>query len=32
LENLKSLYRYLTDRAVIVEETDSQFTVKVPLL
>lgn len=32
LENLKSLYRYLTDRPVIVEETESQFTVKVPLL
>lgn len=32
LENLKSLYRFLTDRPVIVEPTDDRFFVKVPLL
>ncbi len=32
LDNLKSLYKYLTDRPVIIEETESFFAVKVPLL
>ena len=32
LENLKSLYGFLTDRAVIVEQTDDRFAVKIPLL
>jgi two-component system, LytTR family, sensor kinase len=32
LENLKSLYRFLTDRPVIVEKTDDRFAVKVPLV
>jgi LytS/YehU family sensor histidine kinase len=32
LENLRSLYRFLTDKPVIVEPTDKRFFVKVPLL
>jgi two-component system LytT family sensor kinase len=32
LENLRSLYRFLTDKPVIVEPTDERFFVKVPLL
>lgn len=32
LENLKSLYRYLTDKPVELQETDRSFTVKVPLI
>ncbi len=32
LENLKSLYRFLTDRPVVIEKTDEQFFVKVPLI
>lgn len=32
LENLKSLYRFLTDKPLLTEEIASQFTVKVPLL
>jgi hypothetical protein len=32
LDNLKSLYRFLTDRPVIVQRTDDRFAVKVPLL
>lgn len=32
LENLKSLYRFLTERPVIVEPTGERFFVKVPLL
>lgn len=32
LENLKSLYGFLTERAVIVEQTDDRFAVKIPLL
>jgi hypothetical protein len=32
LENLKSLYRFLTERPVLVEPTDDWFYVKVPLL
>jgi two-component system LytT family sensor kinase len=32
LENLKSLYRFLTDRPLITGESESHFTVKVPLL
>jgi two-component system, LytTR family, sensor kinase len=32
LENLKSLYRFLTDKPVIIEPTDDRFSVKVPLL
>jgi two-component system, LytTR family, sensor kinase len=32
LENLKSLYRFLTDKPVLVEPTEDRFFVKVPLL
>lgn len=32
LENLKSLYKFLTDRPLIVEELDDRFNVKVPLI
>lgn len=32
LENLKSLYKFLTDKPVVVEPTDERFYVKVPLL
>lgn len=32
LENLKSLYRFLTDRPVIIESGENRFAVKVPLV
>jgi two-component system LytT family sensor kinase len=32
LENLKSLYRFLTDRPVIIESGETRFAVKVPLV
>jgi two-component system LytT family sensor kinase len=32
LENLKSLYRFLTDRPVIIEQEEKYFSVKVPLI
>lgn len=32
LENLKSLYKFLTDRPVLIEPTQDRFFVKVPLL
>ncbi len=32
LENIKSMYRYLSDKPVIVEETEKLFVVKVPLI
>ena len=32
LENLKNLYRYLSDRPVTVEEKESMFIVTIPLL
>ena len=32
LENLKSLYSFLTDRPILIEKTDDRFFVKVPLL
>ncbi len=32
LENLKSLYKFLTEKPVIVERTDDRFYVKVPLI
>jgi hypothetical protein len=32
LENLKSLYRFLTDKPVLIEKSDSRFEVKVPLV
>ena len=32
LENLRSLYRFMTDRPVIFEKNETRFTVKVPLL
>lgn len=32
LDNLKSLYRFLTDKPVLIEKTDNRFAVKVPLL
>ena len=32
LDNLRSLYRFLTDNPVVVEQTDTRFAVKVPLV
>ena len=32
LENLRSLYQFLTKKPVIVEQTDDRFAVKIPLL
>lgn len=32
LENLKSLYKFLTDKPVLVEPTDDRFYVKIPLI
>jgi two-component system, LytTR family, sensor kinase len=32
LENIKSLYRFLTEKPLIAEESETHFTVKVPLL
>ncbi len=32
LENLKSLYRFLTDKPILVESTDNRFFIKIPLL
>jgi two-component system LytT family sensor kinase len=32
LENLRSLYKFLTERPVIVEELEDRFNVKVPLI
>lgn len=32
LENLKTLYRFLTDKPVLIEKTDERFAVKVPLV
>lgn len=32
LDNLKSLYRFLTDKPLLVEPTDDRFYVKVPLI
>jgi two-component system LytT family sensor kinase len=32
LDNLKSLYRFMTDNPVMVEQTDTRFSVKVPLV
>lgn len=32
LENLKSLYSFLTTQPVIIEETDTKFFVKIPLI
>lgn len=32
LENLKSLYRFLTNNPVLIEKTDTRFEVKVPLV
>ena len=32
LENLKSLYKFLIEKPVIVEPTDDRFYVKVPLI
>jgi two-component system, LytTR family, sensor kinase len=32
LDNLKSLYRFLTDKPVLVEPTEGRFYVKVPLI
>jgi sensor histidine kinase YesM len=32
LMNLTSLYKFLTDKPVIIEETDERFAVKIPLL
>lgn len=32
LENLKNLYRYLSDRNVLIEQTERKFAVKIPLL
>jgi len=32
LENLKSLYKFLTDKPLVIEPTDDRFYVKVPLI
>lgn len=32
LENLKNLYRYLSDKETVIEQADKTFTVKIPLL
>jgi sensor histidine kinase YesM len=32
LENIKSRYKYLSDREVLVEESDESFVVKIPVL
>lgn len=32
LENMKSLYRFLTDRPVLIEESTDRFSVKIPLV
>lgn len=32
LENLKSLYRFLTDKPIKIEQADERFSVKIPLL
>ncbi len=32
LENLSSLYRFLGEKPMIVDQTDSRFAVKIPLL
>lgn len=32
LENLKSLYRFLTDKPILIEQTTDRFYVKVPLI
>lgn len=32
LENLKALYAYLAPTPVVVEDTDNQFTIKIPLI
>lgn len=32
LNNLRNLYQYISDRQVLVNETDKTFTVKIPLL
>jgi two-component system LytT family sensor kinase len=32
LDNLRSLYRFMTDNPVVVEQTDTRFAVKVPLV
>jgi two-component system LytT family sensor kinase len=32
LDNLKSLYRFMTDNPVVIEQTDTRFAVKVPLV
>jgi two-component system, LytTR family, sensor kinase len=32
LENLKSLYKFLTEKPVVVEQTDHRFYVKIPLI
>ena len=32
LDNLKSLYKYLSDKPVVIEEKDNYFIVKIPLI
>ena len=32
LDNLRSLYRFMTDNPVMIEQTDTRFAVKVPLV
>lgn len=32
LDNMKSLYKFLTDRPVVVEENEQRFSVKIPLV
>jgi hypothetical protein len=32
LENLKSLYQFFSERPVVIEQTDKQFSIRVPLI
>jgi hypothetical protein len=32
LENIRSLYKYLSAKEVIIENSDSEFIVKIPVL
>jgi hypothetical protein len=32
LDNLFSLYKYLSDRPILIEENETHFTVKIPLI
>jgi len=32
LTQLKTLYQYLSDKPIIIEETEKEFTIKIPLV